>query len=107
MKSHECFNLVLKEYQHEFSAKDLAEVSGVPESTVSNFKRGKINPKLETFDKLRDGLHKLSPAAYARFHCLMASSELDLVQLAANSPLEIQRKILVAIANNEVFTKSA
>ncbi len=107
MKTYECFNLVLKEYQSEFSAKDLARVCDIPESTISNFRRGKLKTNIETFDKLREGLYKLSPAAYAHLHCLMASSKLDVVKLAATSPLHVQGKILSAIASNEVFCQSA
>lgn len=103
MKIHECFDRVLKEYQSEFTASDLAEVSGITKQTISNFRNGKLSPKIETFDKLLEGLYKLSPSAYARLHSLMASARLDIVQLAANSPSEIQGKILVAIANSGVF----
>ena len=83
MQTYECFDWILNEYQQEFTAKDLALASGVPESTISSFRKGRKNPGVEIFDKLRLGLRKVSPAAYLRFHCLMASSELDLVKLAA------------------------
>lgn len=41
---------------HSLSQGDLAEVSGVRNSSISNYERGKAIPKLETLQKLAEGM---------------------------------------------------
>ena len=107
MNTHECLDLVLNDYKDQFTAKDLAKITGVPESTISAFRRGEKNPGVKIFDRIREGLLEISPGAYMRFMSLLTASELDVVQLAAMAPLHVQGEILSAIASNGIFRKSA
>lgn len=107
MKTYQCLDLVLNEYKDYFSAKDLAKAAGIPESTLSAFRRGDKNPGVKIFDRIRAGLGQISPSAYMRFMSLLAISEIDVVKMVATAPLHVQGEILSAIASNGVFRKSA
>lgn len=109
MKTHECLNIILNEYKNLFGARDLARASGVHESTLSVFKNGEKNIGIKMFDKIREGLNKLSPEAYKRFMELLADTEIDppkpdLVKLIAEAPFSVQAEVLKTIASNGVFT---
>ncbi|AFZ55523.1 hypothetical protein [Cyanobacterium aponinum] len=109
MKTHECLDIVLTEYKDFFCARDLARISGVPEVTLSLFRNGEKNTGVKIFDKIREGLKKLSPEAYQRFIELLAEAELeppkpDLVKLIAEAPFSVQAEVLKTIASNGVFT---
>lgn len=107
METYQCLDLVLNEYKDYFSAKDLAKAAGIPESTLSAFRRGDKNPGVKIFDRIRAGLGQISPSAYMRFMSLLAISEIDVVKMVATAPLHVQGEILSAIASNGVFRKSA
>lgn len=106
METYKCLDLVLKEYKDYFDAKDLARAAGVPESTLSNFRKGDKNPGVKIFDRIRKGLSEICPSAYLRFMGLLATSEMDLAKMAAMAPLHVQGKILTAIASSGVFRQS-
>ena len=106
LETYQCLDLVLNEYKEYFSAKELAKVAGIPESTLSAFRRGEKNPGVKIFDRIRAGLGQISPSAYMRFMSLLAISEIDVVKMAAMAPLHVQGEILSAIASNGVFRKS-
>lgn len=107
MQTSECLDWILNEYRSEFTAKELAEASGVPTSTISSFRKGNKNSGIEIFDKIRAGLRKISPNAYLHLHCLMAAGELDIVKLAVTAPLNVQGEILKAIGSNGIFRSSS
>lgn len=104
METHECLDVVLNEYKHQFTAKDLAKAAQVPESTISAFRRGEKNPGVKIFDRIRQGLQICSPSAYLRFMSLLTTTELDIVQLVATAPLHVQSEILACMASNSVFS---
>lgn len=106
METYKCLDIVLKEYKDYFGAKDLAKAAGIPEATLSKFRRGDKNPGVKIFDNIRKGLSDISPAAYVRFMSLLANTEMDLVTMAAMAPLHVQGEILTAIASSGVFRKS-
>ncbi len=106
LETYQCLDLVLNEYKEYFSAKELAKVAGIPESTLSAFRRGEKNPGVKIFDRIRAGLGQISPNAYMRFMSLLAISEIDVVKMAAMAPLHVQGEIPSAIASNGVFRKS-
>jgi len=106
METYKCLDLVLKEYKDYFSAKDLAQVIGIPESTLSRFRKGETNPGIKIFDRIRKGLSEICPSAYVRFMSLLATSEMDLVKMAAMAPLPVQGEILTAIASSGIFRNS-
>lgn len=107
METYKCLDRVLKEYKDSFDAKDLAHAAGIPESTLSKFRKGEKNPGVKIFDRIRKGLSDISPSAYAHFMGLLATSELNLVSMVSTAPLHVQGEILTAIASNRVFTKSS
>lgn len=114
MKTYECLDIVLKEYRDYFTARDLAKVANLPETTISAFRKGEINSGVQTLDKIRIGLYKISPIAYHRFIQLL--SELDditeiskvdaqIINGIEKLPLDIQREIIKTIAANRLFSR--
>lgn len=117
MKTYECLDIVLKEYKDYFTARDLAKVANIPETTISAFRKGETNSGVKIFDRIRMALHTISPLAYSRFMQLLSEleeeetviSEIDskIIKGLEKAPLEIQREILRTIASNRLFTRLA
>lgn len=116
MLTHECLDIVLKEYRNYFTARELAKTAGMSDQYLCAFRKGEINSGVQTLDKIRVALYKISPLAYNRFMQLL--SELDDIPVMSKVdsqiingieklPLDIQREIIKTIASNRLFTRLA
>ncbi|HEY9907889.1 MAG TPA: helix-turn-helix transcriptional regulator [Thermosynechococcaceae cyanobacterium] len=72
---HKSFDSTLKHYG--ITGKRLAEVTGLSQGHISEFRRGQTNPPCDTLERLINGLEAVEPGARRYFCQLMAGSAIS------------------------------
>ena len=93
--------------RRRITGKELHQATGVAESSISDFFRGKSNIGVTTLDKIVDGMEKVSPGArqeYARELAGLIDSEkieaIGIEQQILDLPKELKKKLIMAIVES-------
>ena len=93
--------------RRRITGKELHRATGVAESNLSDFFKGKINVGITTLDKIVDGMEKVSPGArqeYARELAGIIHSEkietIGIEQQINNLPKELKKQLIMAIVES-------
>ncbi|MBD2666688.1 helix-turn-helix domain-containing protein [Richelia sinica] len=96
---HQLFKNSMDKYGVQ--GKELAAITGVSTTHLSEFRNGKKSVSLEVFEELLEGMDHLSPGAKKHFCQLLAGEKLrentDLIQLIDDADDETIDQIMLAI----------
>lgn len=111
--TYECLNIVLCEYKDYITARDIAMISGIPETTISMFRKRSRNIGVNLLDQIRIALKEICPDAYQRFCALCYTNELNLPTMVDVASLDVQIQVFMVrlrsptsvIAQKNLFTR--
>ena len=93
--------------RRRITGKELHQVTGVAESSISEFFRGKSNANIITLDKIVDGMEKVSPGARQEYVRELAGitdyklvEAVGIEQQIKNLPKESKKQLIMAIVES-------